>query len=156
MSSSIATRKLEDSNSGHRKACVNSVIIFSIFHQSSFIICDQKNIIFSTTYTPPNSEIIWGQNVGTKVVCGIIFFFEKKAMLKIWKKSWVPFWRAPLIGPSPSSLFWAALGIWKWDSLLLDCATERERFGLPQILVFEWRHLNHFFIWRVIFGKKLL
>ena len=33
--------------------------------------------------TPPNSEIICGQNVGTKVVCGIIFFFEKKAMLKI-------------------------------------------------------------------------
>ena len=33
--------------------------------------------------TPPNSEIICGQNVGTKVVCGIILFFEKKAMLKI-------------------------------------------------------------------------
>ena len=33
--------------------------------------------------TPPKSEIICGQNVGTKVVCGIIFFFEKKAMLKI-------------------------------------------------------------------------
>ena len=36
-----------------------------------------------TLDTPPNSEIICGQNVGTKVVCGIIFFFEKKAMLKI-------------------------------------------------------------------------
>ena len=33
--------------------------------------------------TPPNSEIICGQNVSTKVVCGINFFFEKKAMLKI-------------------------------------------------------------------------
>ena len=33
--------------------------------------------------TPSNSEIICGQNVGTKVVCGIIFFFEKIAMLKI-------------------------------------------------------------------------
>ena len=41
-------------------------------------------------HTPPNSEIICGQNVGTKVVCGIIFFFEKKSMLKIWRKSWVP------------------------------------------------------------------
>ena len=41
--------------------------------------------------TPPNSEIICGQNVSTKVVCGIFLFFEKKAMLKIWKKSWVPF-----------------------------------------------------------------
>ena len=34
-------------------------------------------------HTPPNSEIICGQNVSTKVVCGINFFFEKKAMLKI-------------------------------------------------------------------------
>jgi hypothetical protein len=33
--------------------------------------------------TPPNSKIICGQNVGTKVVFGIIIFFEKKAMLKI-------------------------------------------------------------------------
>ena len=33
--------------------------------------------------TPPNSEIICGQNVSTKVACGIIFFLEKKAMLKI-------------------------------------------------------------------------
>ena len=33
--------------------------------------------------TPPNSEIICGQNVSTKVVCGILLFFEKKAMLKI-------------------------------------------------------------------------
>ena len=40
--------------------------------------------------TPPNSEIICGRNVSTKVVCGIILFFEKKAMLKIRKKSWVP------------------------------------------------------------------
>jgi hypothetical protein len=37
-------------------------------------------------HTPPNSEILCGQNVGTKVVCGIIFFFEKKAMLKNLKK----------------------------------------------------------------------
>ena len=33
--------------------------------------------------TPPNSEIICGQNVSTKVVCGMILFFEKKSMLKI-------------------------------------------------------------------------
>ena len=33
--------------------------------------------------TPSNSEIICGRNVGTKVVGGIIFFIEKKAMLKI-------------------------------------------------------------------------
>ena len=33
--------------------------------------------------TPSNSEIICGQNVSTKVVCGIFLFFEKKAMLKI-------------------------------------------------------------------------
>ena len=33
--------------------------------------------------TPPNSEIICGQNVGKKMVCGMILFFEKKAMVKI-------------------------------------------------------------------------
>ena len=33
--------------------------------------------------TPPNSEIICGRNVGTKMVRGMILFFEKKAMLKI-------------------------------------------------------------------------
>ena len=33
--------------------------------------------------TPPNSEIICAQNVSTKVVCGIIFFNQKKLMLKI-------------------------------------------------------------------------
>ena len=45
----------------------------------------------STVSTPSNSEIICGQNVGKKVVCGMILFSKKKAMLKIWKKSWVPF-----------------------------------------------------------------
>ena len=34
-------------------------------------------------HTPPNSEIICGQNVSTKVVCGIFLFFKKKTMLKI-------------------------------------------------------------------------
>ena len=40
----------------------------------------QKNGLDST---PPNSEMICGQNVGTKVVYGIIFFFLKKTMLKV-------------------------------------------------------------------------
>ena len=39
--------------------------------------------LFTKEFTPPNSEIICGQNVGTKVVCGMILFFEKKTMLKI-------------------------------------------------------------------------
>ena len=64
--------------------------------------------------TPPNSEIICGQNVGTKVVCGINFFFEKKAILKIWKKSWVPF-RSYLLNrtANPAHLHsnWAGLAV---------------------------------------------
>jgi hypothetical protein len=36
--------------------------------------------------TPPNSEIICGQNVGTKVVCGIIFFFLKESYAENLKK----------------------------------------------------------------------
>ena len=38
---------------------------------------------YAVSYGRPNSEIICGQNVGTKVVCGMIFFLEKKAVLKI-------------------------------------------------------------------------
>ena len=38
---------------------------------------------FVVLVTPPNSEMICVQSVGTKVVCGMILFFEKKAMLKI-------------------------------------------------------------------------
>ena len=41
------------------------------------------NEVLASDPTPPNSEIICGQNVGTKVVCGMILFFEKKTMLKI-------------------------------------------------------------------------
>ena len=40
--------------------------------------------LFTGTYfTPSNSEIICGQNVSTKVVCGKVLFSEKKALLKI-------------------------------------------------------------------------
>ena len=69
-------------------------------------------IVFNIT--PPNSEIICGRNVSTKVVCGIILFFEKKAMLKIWKKSWVPF-RSYLLNSTanPAHLHsnWAGLAV---------------------------------------------
>ena len=67
-----------------------------------------------TCATPSDSEIICGQNVGTKVVCGMILFFEKKAMLKIWKKSWVPF-RSYLLDSTanPAHLHsnWAGLAV---------------------------------------------
>ena len=35
---------------------------------------------------PPNSEIICGQNVGTKVVCGMILFFLKESYAENLKK----------------------------------------------------------------------
>ena len=64
--------------------------------------------------TLSNSEIICGQNVGTKVVCGMILFLGKKAMLKIWKKSWVPF-RSYLLNstanPAHLHLNWAGLAV---------------------------------------------
>ena len=49
-----------------------------------FIICIRNFLTFQPIPppTPPNSEIICFQNVGTKVVCAI-FFNEKKTMLKI-------------------------------------------------------------------------
>ena len=52
---------------------------------------EQNQWAVACKHTPPNSEIICVQNVGTKVVCGIIFFNLKKIMLKIWKRSWEPF-----------------------------------------------------------------
>ena len=48
--------------------------IHNVFYDKILVLCP---------ITPPNSKIICGQNVGTKVVCGMILFFEKKAMLKI-------------------------------------------------------------------------
>ena len=49
-----------------------------------FMLFTLNVMLTGTNYgTPPNSEIICGRNVGTKVVCGMILFFEKKAMLKI-------------------------------------------------------------------------
>ena len=59
-------------------------------------------------------KIICGQNVGTKVVCGMLLFIEKEAMLKIWKKSWVPF-RSYLLNSTanPAHLHsnWAGLAV---------------------------------------------
>ena len=43
----------------------------------------QQNCCETSLTTTTNSEIICGQNVGTKVVCGMIPVFKKKAMLKI-------------------------------------------------------------------------
>ena len=46
--------------------------MFILFYQPEFLKGDWRD------FTPPNSEIICGQNVGKKVVCGMILFFEKK------------------------------------------------------------------------------
>ena len=76
-------------------------------------------------FTPLNSEIICGQNVGTKVVCGMIPFFIKKAMLKIWKKSWVPF-RSYLqnstANPAHLHSNWAGLAVLKLSHKPLLCS----------------------------------
>ena len=63
-----------------------------------------------TLGTPSNSEIICGR----KVVCRIIFFIEKKAMLKIWKKSWVPcrsYLRNSTANPAQFECKWAGLAV---------------------------------------------
>ena len=56
---------------------------FSYSDSPSCVHCLQQQNLSASLSTSPNSEIICGQNVGTKVVSGIIFFFEKKAILKI-------------------------------------------------------------------------
>ena len=77
---------MENSTSLGCRTCesILEIIKGKILSDENFLIHEmffEKNIHDWTT--PPNSEIICGQNVGTKVVCGIIFFFEKKGMLKI-------------------------------------------------------------------------
>ena len=42
-------------------------------------------------YTPSIPEIIWAKNVRAIAVCGFLMKSLKKHILKIWKKSWVPF-----------------------------------------------------------------
>ena len=46
--------------------------------QRNYYLYSIKLIAFSKSFTPSKSEITCGQNVGTKVVCGMILFFEKK------------------------------------------------------------------------------
>ena len=41
--------------------------------------------------TPSIPEIIWVKNVRAILVCGFLMKSLKKHILKIWKKSWVPF-----------------------------------------------------------------
>ena len=62
--------------------------------------------------TPPISEIIWVKNVRAIVVCGFLMKWLKKYILKIWKKSWVPFGSYLLnstANPAHFHLNWAGL-----------------------------------------------
>ena len=56
--------------------------LFTFVFLISLILC---NISAQKVLTPPNSEIICGQNVGTKVVCGMILFFKRKLCWKFEK-----------------------------------------------------------------------
>ena len=74
----------------HVLVCNSSMIFASyailLYTICYYLMCHTSSVErFSENfdYTPPKSEIIRGRNVGTNVVCGIIFFFEKKATLKI-------------------------------------------------------------------------
>ena len=100
----------------------NSVVFFtktnkkarvSVLWQENSYLLYGENLhvrVSSTKATPPNSEIICGQNVGTKVVCGMILFFEKKTMLKNWKKLWVPF-RSYLLNSTANPAHLSANGL---------------------------------------------
>ena len=62
--------------------------------------------------TPSISEIIWVRNVRAIVVCGFFMKSLKKHILKIWKKSWVPFGSYLLDSTADSAQF-----EWKWAGL---------------------------------------
>ena len=63
-------------------------------------------------FTPSISEIIWVRNVRAIVVCGFFMKSLKKHILKIWKKSWVPFGSYLLDSTADSAQF-----EWKWAGL---------------------------------------
>ena len=70
------------------------------------------NIHFQIRHTPSISEIIWVRNVRAIVVCGFLMKSLKKHILKIWKKSWVPFGSYLLDSTADSAQF-----EWKWAGL---------------------------------------
>ena len=63
--------------------CLFLGVVYSGIEYTVHYVVLTKLLTNNIISTPSNSEIICGQNVSTKVVCGIIFFFEKKPMLKI-------------------------------------------------------------------------
>ena len=80
--SSLLSRILWRENEG---CCTTFSLWDIITHKTSTLVRTLKQIpqivlVKSTQYknTPPNSEIICVKNVGTKVVCGIIFFWLKE------------------------------------------------------------------------------
>ena len=64
--------------------------------------------------TPSISEIIWVRNVRAIVVCGFFMKSLKKHILKIWKKSWVPFGSYLLYSTANPVEF-----EWKWAGLVV-------------------------------------
>ena len=72
----------------------------------------EMNCFWWTGTTPSIPELIWVKNVRAIVVCGFLMKFLKKHILKIWKKSWVPFGSYLLNNTSNSAQF-----EWKWAGL---------------------------------------
>ena len=67
-----------------------------------------------TICTPSIPEIIWAKNVSAIVVCGFLMKSLKKHILKIWKKSWVPFGSFLLNSTANTAHFhsnWAELAV---------------------------------------------
>ena len=80
--------------------------------------------------------------MGTKVVCGMILFFEKKAMLKIWKKSWVPF-RSYLLNSTANPVQFEC----KWAGLAVLFSSTHDFFQIFSIAFFSKKEnypINHF------------
>ena len=94
--------------------------MISCWHSSKEI--QEKNCIVANIcqvndawfFTPPILEIIWVKNVRAIVVCGFLIKSLKKHILKIWKKSWVPF-RSYLLNSTanPAHFYssWAGLAV---------------------------------------------
>ena len=72
----------------------------------------KKHMKTSNYNTPSIPKLIWVKNVRAIVVCGFLMKSLKKPILKIWKKSWVPFGSYLLNSTADSAQF-----EWKWAGL---------------------------------------
>ena len=97
------------------KNTVSTYVFQSVFFNAQNVLCPLLSFhtcFFMHINTPSIPEKIWVKNVRAIVVCGFLMKSLKNHILKIWKKSWVPF-RSYLLNSKANP----AQFEWKWAGL---------------------------------------